>query len=90
MYLFAHDPHPSRGGYRARRIHYATIQISMCPLDDLKVVGLVLGSHEVMSDEEIDQDQSTIWLELAIVQCLNDLGKGSELLIVHIDQKNPI
>jgi hypothetical protein len=67
MYLFANDPQSSRGGYRARRIDYATIQISMCSLDDLKVVGLVLWGHEVMSDEEIDQDQAAIWLEFAIV-----------------------
>ena len=53
----------------------------MCSLDDLKVVGLVLWGHEVMSDKEIDQDQAAIWLELAIVQCLNDLGKRSQLYV---------
>jgi hypothetical protein len=67
MYLSAHDPQPSRRGDKARRVNYATIQISMCSLDDLKVIGLVLWGHEVMSDEEIDQDQAAIWLEFAIV-----------------------
>jgi hypothetical protein len=69
----------SRGGYRARRISYATIQIPMCPLDNLEVIGFFLWCDEVMADQEIDQDQAAVWLELAVLQCLNDLGEGSEL-----------
>jgi hypothetical protein len=53
----------------------------MCPLNDLEIVGFLLWSDEVMANQEIDQDQAAVWLELAFVQCLNDLGKGSELLI---------
>jgi hypothetical protein len=53
----------------------------MCSLDDLEVIGVLLWSDEIMADQEIDQDHAAVWLELAFVQCLNDLGKGSELLI---------
>jgi hypothetical protein len=51
----------------------------MCPLDNLKVIGFLLWSDEVMADQEIDQNQAAVWLELAVLQCLNDLGEGSEL-----------
>ena len=51
----------------------------MCSLYDLEVVGFVLRSDEIMTNEEVDQDQAAVWLELAFVQCLNDLRKGSEL-----------
>jgi len=53
----------------------------MCSPDYLEVVGFLLWSDEVMADEEINQDQAAIWLELAIVQCLNDLGKRSQLYV---------
>ena len=53
----------------------------MCSLDDLEVIRVLLWSDQIMADEEIDQDQAAVWLEFAVLQCLNDLGKGSELWI---------
>jgi hypothetical protein len=62
----------------------------MCPLDNLEVIGFFLWCDEVMADQEIDQDQAAVWLELAVLQCINDLGKGSELWIsnarAHVDR----
>jgi len=60
---------------------HTTIQISLGPPDDLEVIGFFLWSDEIVSNEEINQDQSAIRLELSIMQCVKDLGKLEKLHI---------
>lgn len=61
---------------RARSISHATIQVTFRPLDDLKVIWILLWCNEVVTDEEIDQDQPAIWLEFSFVKRFDDFWEG--------------
>lgn len=60
---------------------HTTIQIPLGPPDDLEVIGFFLWSDEIVSNEEINQDQSAIRLELSIMQCVKDFGKVEKLYV---------
>jgi hypothetical protein len=53
----------SSGSWTPQRHGNVFCQIPVAPVDYLDEVGLVFGVDEAMPDEEIDDDQSTVWLE---------------------------
>lgn len=60
---------------------HTTVQISLCPPDNFEVIGFFLWSDEIVSNEEINQNQSAIRLEFSIVQSVKDFGKVEKLCV---------
>lgn len=66
---------------------YADGQPSAHPPRYFYVIRLVLRRNEAVSHQEIDQDETAIWLEFKLVQRVDDLGYRPKLVTTSVREK---